>query len=200
MSQETSDFIFGAVVLVIFLIFVFVLGWFLNKFKNARFARAWRPLIPIINGKITEDGGGATTSWLSGTYRGWKVQASMIPHRNQYSGESGHYYNHFDVALLEIPGQHDWSLEYQTPLFGVRGADWQIETEDPALAARLQNANLVSILAGMGHPKITYQKRAQMLQYEADITPLEVPPPAMFQRQIEVLIRLAQVNEEVNTK
>jgi hypothetical protein len=200
MSQETSDLILGAVVLVIFLIFVFVAGWILNKFKNARFTRAWTPLQPIINGKVHEDGGGAATSYLVGTYRGWQVQASMTPNRNRYSGESGHRYNYFDVALLEVPGKHDWSFAYHTPLLGRETATWRVVTHDPALAERLQNANLISVLAGLGHPKIEYKQRGKMLQYQADITPLQVPTPEMFQRQIEALIWMAKINEEVNAK
>ena len=198
MSQETSDFIFGAVVLVIFLIFVFVLGWLINKFKNARFAKAWASLQPIINGKVHEDGGGAATSYLVGTYQGWQVQASMMPNRNMYSGESGHYYNHFDVALLGVPGKQDWSFEYHAPIMGFGKSGWHVETKDQALAERLERANLIAALAGMGQPKIIYQQRNGLLKYEADITPLEVPTPEMFQKKLEILLWLAKVNEEVN--
>jgi hypothetical protein len=76
MSQEVppGDMLFGSVVLAIFLVFVFALGWLINKFKNRRFTRAWTPLVPLIQGTVHEDGGGG--GFLSGTYRGHKVRAT----------------------------------------------------------------------------------------------------------------------------
>lgn len=69
--------LFGTAVLAVFLVFVFILGKLIYTFKASRFTKAWGPLIPIIQGTVANDGGGAATSWLTGTYRGKKVQASM---------------------------------------------------------------------------------------------------------------------------
>lgn len=77
--------LFGVVVLAIFLVVVFALGFLISRFKNARFEKEWQPLVPLINGKVVNDGGGAATSWLTGTYQGKSVYASMIPKRNRYS-------------------------------------------------------------------------------------------------------------------
>lgn len=90
MNREASsgDMLFGSFVLVIFLIFVFAAGFLLNRFKNRRFHQAWLPLVPLLNGKIIDDGGGAATSWLSGTYRGQPVRAAMIPNRTYSNGST----------------------------------------------------------------------------------------------------------------
>jgi hypothetical protein len=199
MSQETSDFIFGAVVLAIFLVFVFVLGWLISKFKNARFAKAWAPLLPIISGTITNDGGGAATSWLAGTYQGRRVRASMTPDRNRYSGESDPKYNHFDVALLDVPGRQDWSVVYKTPVLGFGEHGWRIQTEDKALEARLLAAGVMQLITRLGCDALAYQAKAQTLACEQDVTPRWVPTPERFRADLESLILLAQVNEQVNT-
>lgn len=198
MSQETSDFIFGAVVLAIFLVFVIVLGWLISTFKNARFAKAWTPLLPIISGKITQDGGGAATSWLTGTYQGRRVQASMVPDRNRYSGESGSRYNHFEVALLEVSGLQDWSVVYKTPVLGFGEYGWRIQTPDKALEARLLAAGVLQVVARLQCDTLEYKAKAQRLTCEQDITPQWVPTPERFRADLELLILLAQVNEKVN--
>ncbi|HRO24233.1 MAG TPA: hypothetical protein PLR07_08070 [Promineifilum sp.] len=61
-----SDMVFGAIGLIIFLALIFVAGALLYKLVNARFNRAWGPLMPLI--KVVGDGGGGATSWLVGTY------------------------------------------------------------------------------------------------------------------------------------
>lgn len=199
MSPATSDFIFGAVVLAIFLVFVFVLGWLISKFKNARFAKAWVPLLPIINGTITDDGGGAATSWLTGTYQGRRVRASMTPERNRYSGESDPKYNHFDVALLDVPGRQDWRVMYKTPVLGFGEYGWRIQTQDKTLEARLQAAGVLQQVAQLQCDALEYKTKAQTLTYEQDLTPQWVPTPERFRADLELLILLAQVNEQVNT-
>jgi hypothetical protein len=105
-----KDLITGSIILVVFLVCVFAAGRVLSRVRNARCARAWEPLVPVIGGKVVDDGGGAATSWMTGTYKGRLVCASMVPNRNRYPGETGFRYNYFDVALLQTPGKSDWSL------------------------------------------------------------------------------------------
>lgn len=200
MNQEVppGDMIFGSIVLAIFLVFVFLFGWVLNRFKNARFTRAWVPLVPLIQGRIVQDGGGAATSWLTGTYRGQPVRATMIPERNRYSGESGHRYNYFDAALLKVPGGQDWSIEYKTAVFGFGQTGWKITTEDKALEARLHASGIVSLIEGFGPESVAYNRRESTLLFSEDVTPRWVPTPERFQEELELLLRLAKVNEEVN--
>ncbi len=200
MSQEVppADLLFGSVVLIIFLVFVFGLGFLLNRFKNRRFTQAWRFLVPLINGKVIEDGGGAATSWLSGTYRGQPVRAAMIPNRNRYSGESGPRYNYFEIALLEVPGRQDWSIEYKTPLLGFGQTGWQIDTDDAALRDRLNASGVIDEIARLRPEEIRYQAKAKALLYSEDVTPVWVPTPDRFQEELELLLLLARVNGEVN--
>lgn len=201
MNQEVppGDMLFGGMVLAIFLVFVFLLGMLINRFKNARFARAWTPLAPLIGGKVVADGGGAATGWLTGTYRGRRVVASMTPNRNLYSGESGHRYNYFDVALLDVPGQQDWKIEYQTAILGFGQTGWRIVTKDKALEDRLNASGILATIANVGSDEVLYQARERKLLFTEDVTPQWIPTPERFQQELELLLVLSKVNEEVNS-
>jgi hypothetical protein len=202
MSQEvaTGDIVFGAIILVVLLICALVVGRFISGIKNKRFAKAWAPLVPLINGKVSYDGGGAATSWLSGTYRGKRVQASMIPNRNLYTEESGSRYNYFDVALVDIPGQQDWQISYKTAVLGIGRTGWQMVPDAPIFEARLQDANIMATLAHLGNPTIEYSARGRRLRYSADVTPRWAPPPEKFQAVLEILLQLATIHDEMNQK
>lgn len=198
MSQETQDILFGIAVLIPFLVLVFAIGFLINKFKNRRFARAWAPLVPMINGTITHDGGGAATSWLTGTWRGRRVSASMTPDRNMYSGESGSRYNSFEIAVLDLAGGQDWSIEHKTPILGFGQEGWHIETADRALAERLRAAGAIALVERLGMPTLRYTARGRTLLFSEDAGPVWVPAPARFQEELEILLQLAEVNERVN--
>lgn len=195
MSQEVpaGDIIFGAVILVAFLIIALIAGRLLSNFKNRRFTRAWAPLISLVNGKITHDGGGAATSWLTGVYRGQQVQASMIPGRNTYSDQTGPRYNYFDVALLDIPGKQDWRIENQPLILGRGHKGWHIASEDRALEIRLQESGIVTTLGKLGNPTIEYTVRGGILRYSEDVTPRWAPTPERFQEELALLLKLAEI-------
>lgn len=198
MNQENPDLLFGVVVLIIFLILVFMAGKVLYAYKNGRLTRAWDPLVPIIRGTVVGDGGGAATSWLSGTYQGRNIQASIVPNRNKYSGESGVRYNYFDVALTDEPGLHDWSIRYETALLSFGPPTWRINTQDKALRAALEQADLIATLARFGTPAIEYRRQQKQLIYSEDVTPRWLPTPDRFTEQLELLLQATDLNHRIN--
>lgn len=193
-----SDMLFGVIVTIIFLVFVFALGFLITSFKNRRFTKAWAPLIPMIGGKVIADGGGAASSWLTGTYRGQPVVATMVPNRNRFSGETGHDYNSFDVGLREVTGKQDWSVEYKTAILGFGQDGWQIKTDDPALRQRLQAAGLLDLVTAMGIETLKFTARNRRLELHEDAGPVWIPSPERFQQELEFLLTVARINAEVN--
>lgn len=198
MFFEISDTALGTIGLVVFLIFVFASGRVLYAFRNARLTRAWTDLLPMVNGKVSGDGGGAATSWLTGTYRGMKVQASMIPTRNRYPGETGSNYNYFDIVVLDVEGNDDWeiSCEPSSVLSSRRG--WNIKTVNKSLEAALTGSGIISMIARLGTPKLEYFKLSKKLIYSEDVTPQWVPPPERFTEILELLLKLTELNQRVN--
>lgn len=179
--------VLGTVVLVLFLVFCFGAGKVLSGFKNARFTKAWAPLVPIIDGTIVHDGGGASTSWLTGSWQGRKVHASMTPGRNRYSGESGVRYNEFGVELLDVPGGQDWRI-----------ANSRIEIAEPALRQRLEASGILLMIQAFGAPAVSYSRSQKKLSYSEDAGSRWIPTPEHFRAELDLLLRLARVNEEVN--
>lgn len=203
MSQETSDIFFGAIILIVFLICVFGAGFLLSKFKNARYAKAWTPLIPIVGGTVSGDNGGGASSFLTGSYRGQTVRATMVPQRNRYSNSTGSYYNYFDITMAGVPGKQSWQLKYNTPTLGFGSTGWEIVADDAALQARLQARGVIDLVERLGttpiqsQPTLDYKARSGALLFREEVAGW-IPEPDRFKDQLETLLLLAQINAEVN--
>ena len=202
-----SHILFGAIGLVIFLAIVFVGGYFLYKFKNSRLTKAWGPLVQIVDGKVVGDGGGGATSWLVGTYKGRKVQASMVPGRNMYSSDesSGAKYNYFEVALADVTGKHDWNITFDRKWLGMGKEGWRVQSTDPSVQAALDAAGVVSVLAPYGEPPshfslptLEFNRREGLLRYRYDAGSSWTPSPQMFVEHLEMLQNFADINKRVN--
>jgi len=157
----------------VFLVCVYFAGRILRRLKNARYAPAWASLMPVIGGKVVDDGGGAATSWLTGTHKGRLVCASMVPNRNRHPGETGFRFHYFEVALLETPGKSDWSVK-ERPI-----------SADKALEQRLQDAWALAVLDAIGPAEVVYDARQRTLKIVQEPGSAWVPSPAHFALQSE---------------
>ena len=197
MSQETRDTVLSVMGLAVFLMLAYGVGVLLSRFKNARFRKAWAPLQALIDGKVVDDGGGAATSWLTGTYRGYQVQARMAPQRN--SGETGPRFNDFAVALAQVKGEQDWTFSVRSsPEPGK--SPWRVTADTTAVAQRLERAVIETMLPGFGYPKVSFRQQSGLLEYQVDVTPALVPTPELFARTLEFLVWLEGVNREANPR
>lgn len=182
--------------LAVFLAVAFGIGFLVNKVKNAKFARAWAPLRPVIEGSaVVEDGGGAATSWLTGTYQGLPVVARMNPEKNLYSDDGGPRFNEFSVAVRDLKGEHDWTFEMRGKPEPGR-SPWVVTAESTALAQRLERAGIESRLPGLGYPKITFRRQTGLLEYVVDVTPSLVPTPELFRQALDFLVWLAAAHRD----
>ena len=195
MSQETRDTVLSVMGLAVFLVLAYGVGVLLSRFKNARFRKAWAPLQALIDGKVVDDGGGAATSWLTGTYRGYQVQARMSPQRNL--GVAGRRFNDFAVALAQVKGEQDWTFSVRSsPEPGK--SPWRVTADTTAVAQRLERAVIETMLPGLGYPKVSFRQQSGLLEYQGDVTPALVPTPELFARTLEFLVWLEGVNRAAN--
>lgn len=199
-----ADMVYGAIGLVIFLVVVFIAGYFLYKFKNARLTSAWGPLVGLVNGKVVGDGGGAASSWLTGTYRGRAIAAKIAPKLNKHE-DGGDHYNYFDVALRQAPGKVDWNVGYSRAILGMGQSGWQVKAKDAALEAALRAAGVAALVAPFGETpahfigeSLTYSAREQLLRYQTDITPRVAPTPQEFTAMLDMLFQVDEINRRVN--
>ena len=158
----------------------------------------------MVNGKVSGDGGGAATSWLTGEWKGHKVAASISPDINQHK-EGGAKYNYFDVALRDVPGKHNWSVEYTRGVIGLGQTGWQVKAEQPALAEALRAADVAALVAPFGEtpphlqrPALEYDRRTRLLRYRTDLTPLLTPAPQQFTALLDMLLETAELNRRWN--
>jgi hypothetical protein len=194
---STEDLIFGAAVLAVLAPMVIGAGILLSRFKNARFTKAWAPLVPVIQGKVTGDGGGAATSWLSGTYKGLEMRASMTPNVAKVTG-SPHRANRFEIVLLGARGREDWSVEWEGGVPGLVTAGWRIHKASPGLAERLQAWGVVDSIARLGGPGVEYRARDGALWLREDVAPLWIPPTERFRQELDTLWEVAAINAREN--
>jgi hypothetical protein len=198
--SEMSDFTLGLIVMPFFLVFIFALGYVIYRVKSAVMAREWTPLRPLLDGggTISGDGGGGATSYLTGTYRGRRVRASMSPDISKYSGESGHYANFFTVALLDVPGADNFKITAAPSLPRFWHSEWRVDTTNGAVREALEAAHAVERVSAFGDVEVSYDRSARRLQFVEDVRPLKVAPRERFQQELDLLIDLAELTEPIN--
>ena len=197
-----GDMIVGAVVLAIALPVMYVIGGMIGRVKNRRFEKAWRPIMPVIEGaEVVADRGGGASSWLTGSYRGTPVFAQMTPDvaRGGQIDTRG-YENRFETGVRELTGAQDWSVRWTKSMLGFGTTGWSINAADSALAARLESAGVREIVAPLGRGEVNYRAQPATLVLHQDIRPRWVPEPARFQQELDVLVQLAAVAAPLNRR
>ena len=197
---------FGVAGLAVALPVFWAVGRLVARVRNARFARAWAPLLPLVDGTLGFDTTGSSSA-LTGRYRGAGVQATMAPKvppdwglgRTVLGAHVGVHRNGFLLTLRGIAGHSDWWVTYpdRVPLLGSDA--YAVHADDPALVARLERAGVVA-LAERLEPAlwIRYSAAAATLTLREDVEPRWVPRPERFQAALDVLTTLAALNAAVN--
>ena len=196
-----GDMIYGATVLAVALPVLYGIGRIVGRVKNGRFERAWRPLLATIDGAevVADRGGGAASSWLTGTYRGAAVFAHMTPDvRHGGQIHTVGLENRWEAGVRDLPGARDWSVRWSDSVLGIGTTGWTVRADDAALAAGLERAGVREIAAPLGRGTIEYRARPATLVLHQDIRPLRVPAPARFRQELDVLLELAAVVAPLN--
>lgn len=206
-----SDIVLGVIGLVVLLAAALGIGLVYYRFKQARFVRAWAPLIELVNGRVRDSEGGSDSSWLSGTYQGRPIEAAMIPGRNVHATTSGSddaggwTYNYFDVALTGVTGAHDWRVECTRSALNRGQQGWNVVAGAPALQAALEQAGIISLVAALGEPPshwqmpvVEYSHQRRTLRYQADAGKGWLPTKERLRAQLDLLLKLDDLNRQLN--
>lgn len=149
-------------------------------------SRVWEPLVPVVNGRLERR---YSTAALQGTYQDHPIYATLL---------SGGAENPdlFEIQMQTVRRGADWRMEYGSKkLFG--RDEWYIKADHPILQGRLdQSGMLAEIQQWDSHPTISYKSDEGTLMYEEEN---RVPKPERFRKQLDLLLRLARINEQVNT-
>ena len=202
---------FGLGVLAVALPLFWAVGRLAARVQHARFARAWAPLVPLVDdGTLHVDTTGSSSS-LTGRYRGAGVHATMAlkvtpdwgRRREVLPNDVGVPRNGFLVALGGVAGGGDWWVTYPdraTRLARALGTDaYAVRADDPALVARLEGAGVVALAARLAPALwLRYSAAAGTLTLREEVQPRWVPRPERFQAALDVLTTLAALNASVN--
>ena len=172
-------------------------------------AKKWSGLKSLVSGTVSKDG-------LKGTYQGLSVRSrtwnNSVHDKHLYTGTArmttSVSWNYETVIDAGTAGQgQDWEAVY-------RDGRWQINTQDAALAERL-NAATADILpdpehvgfyglyynSQKGEVRGSISRAARLSSSLSDINSgaaIVIPTPEVFQAQLDILTRLAQRNQQVN--
>ena len=210
MNQADSDFWLGVRVLLVFIPAIFVLGYAVYRFKNARLARAWHPLIGLFERAQTAgDGGGAAASFLRGRYRGRLFDATMYPRISVYAtSEDGEpRFNLFEIALRDVPGAQDWRIELHGHRMRDDAVAWSLTGATPALSQALDATSALALVSKLVVPDYTLAHNGPVLNYVADASRLVLrtdareayaPSADWVRRALDAMLDLAEINARIN--
>jgi hypothetical protein len=195
----------GFITIVVFLVLAYVIGTTATKFEKAKVTKAWSTLQPVINGNIENNGSRVYTfakeasnaaSWLVGTYNEKKILASIYPNKRKYYFSRWDRYNYFSVGILELEGRKDWKVVFKQSVgSGKSGFSILAEKE---LEQRLRDAGMLTLVTSIDNAGVAYYAGSHLLQLSDTITGGWTPTPEKFKQELELLLKIAAINEQVN--
>jgi hypothetical protein len=172
-----------------FFIFTVIAIAIFNRIANAKAAKLWPKLAPVIKGTFHK-GIGLTAPYIIGQYHGLPVRAHVrVFARSKYSFE---YY--FEILATVDKHGRDWELLYNERSHEKQG--WQIKTKDEMFEKSLSQSGLMGIIPGWDHnASVKYNGGKGLLILSHRIYTRDgLPTPEVFEMQLEMLKKL--VNEE----
>jgi hypothetical protein len=193
------------IAIAVLLVLAYVIGKAATKFENTKVTKAWLPLQPVINGDIENNGSRVFTfakeasnaaSWLIGSYNGKKILASIYPNKRKYYFNRWDRYNYFSVAILELEGKKDWKIIFKQPA-GKEKSGFSI-IADKELEQRLLNAGVLDLVTTVNNAGVGYYAGSRLLQLSDTVIQSWTPTPEKFKQELELLLKMAAINQQVN--
>jgi hypothetical protein len=133
-----------------------------------------------------------------GVIEGVKVFIKMTPEKN--ISQSSDYMikvNTFEITMEDVPGAHSWEIAHR----GTIRKQWEIKAADTSLKEKIIQAGAVSLLKEFGNnPTVRYDPDKRTLWYLENVQPRRVPSSKRFQAQLALLTRIAEINQQANTR
>ncbi len=206
--SRSDDFWIGAAALAIFVPLCIVAGYVIVRFRNWRLSLHWTPLLPLFDTvSIASSAGGGAGGILRGSRSGRNFEARMAQGVSVDS-EGDDRFNEFTLALLDVPGRHDWCVvQRPTGLLGLGKPEWHVEAGAPALADGLRAAGVMEAVFALGGEDYTVAKTGPVLAYQPSSARLVLrrdargsyaPPPDTLRDDMAALLHWAEVNGRLN--
>ena len=204
MHLPADDLTLGVILLVVGLPAIIGLGYVIVRFQHWRHARAWKPLLATVQGRVQPIVGGGAESRMRGRYQGYDIVAGMTPK------VSSDECNEFSVAIVGVAGASDWTVTGSSRSLrdlwpGAASPPLRVESSDEGLRARLEIEGVVSLAEQMGvtsddpDPPVRYACSSQSLTIQCVLGNTWVPSEGEFIEMLDCLVHLARINNRVNS-
>ena len=139
-------------------------------------------------------GGTRHRAKLIGSYEGRPVEVFI-----QDEGYEMTSYRYYLIMKVPMRG-YDWTIDYGEFSFLNPTKSWHIKSGDEAIRQRLREAGAVELVEqDRWRPKVRYRADRGTLEYARFVVEADsVPAPDEFKAQLDLLARLADMNEELN--
>jgi len=197
--MSTSEFIQNSALLIGFITVVYFAARSIARVGDFLSARKLAPFAPVIGGSADPKRG-----VLRGTHRGRAVEVAFSPKHTAGSDDAATHFKAFHVRVLNSVGKSDWWLRYHVSGALGQGPKRLVAyAHDPQLAARLRSSGIVeeveAVNAGMEtYVAVRFESFSKVLTYTDDVSPRTLPTLDTFKQQLEIAVRVAAVNEELN--
>lgn len=199
-AMSVKEFIQNSAMLVGFLVACYVVARVVGTIAAAAAARRLAPLAPTVNGKVEMKRG-----VLTGTYEGRSVVVSYSPKETFGYGETQRRMKAIRIVVIGLQGKADWWLDYHvTGALGQGPKRLQIGTrKTDGLAERLAASGVVAEVeasnAGTNpYMAVRYECYLKTLTYIDEVSTGDIPTLPVFERQLKMAVRLADINEQLN--
>jgi hypothetical protein len=153
-----------------------------SRTSRGRSDRLWPSLSRIVAGT-------ARGTTLRGRYRGMELRATISE------------WDRWGLTLTIPAHGGNWRAAFDRERVQQSGDNgWVIEADHPALKQQLEQAGVRALLQQQPfRPTISYNASSGTLRYDLPIGDrYDLPTPAEFTAQLELLARLAEINTRVN--
>jgi hypothetical protein len=188
MSKDTSDILIGAAILIPFLALIFAAAKVLAAFSNARFKKAFAPLLPLVAGRMENDG---LRGQLFGTYEGRSIALEVITgaRNRMFAGHPNQKRNLMKIQVEGPASGPDWRFH---------DGELRILENNPdreaSILAELTRAGALELLRMIpSEVLVRYSSNQKLLTSEQDIAPALAPTSRHFLLHLEVLSKLAAI-------
>jgi hypothetical protein len=173
---------------------------FISRIGDAWSGRVLAPLAPFLGGGAKLSGGS-----LQGSYQGIELRAFYAKDKNAvWDSDNSTGFDAFYIEAMGLPGQSNWSIKFHVSgLLGQGPKKLVIHTADQGLGERLAQTGVIDAVSAVSTPSedyvtVAYDARRKALTYTDDVSPKSVPTGEQFRAQLDLVIRLVEINAVVN--
>ena len=201
MNSDTADVALGVLIVAVALPVLYFMAGFARKIGEVWAARILAPLAPLLGSEAKLSAGS-----LRGIYQGCNLRAFYGKDKNGGWDDTLNSvgFNAFYIEVMDLPGQYNWAVKFRVSgLLGQGPKLLVIQAADNDLGERLAHTDVIALVSNVSTPSedyvtVAFDARRKVLTYSDDVSPRSIPSAKQFRAQLDLVVRLVEINTEVN--